>query len=147
MEHFVPGTDVRVHWYSSQAPYVFPQCDIVSRSFVFQRDTADPDVLGEAFLCGTLSANLRADAFWVTFDVRPWHSDVLAPPPPDAFDRYSVASHEMGHAMGHWEHWPDNSMRCVEDANKLTMCPTVAPGTSMMRDIGDHDIHTFENAY
>jgi hypothetical protein len=142
-----PGSTFEEIGYSSQAPYVFPQCDPVSRSFVFQRDISDPDILGEAFICGTLSANLRADAFWVTFDNRSWHSNVLSDPPPDAFDRYSVATHEMGHAMGHWEHWPSASPRCEEVSNKLSMCPTVAPGSTMMRSIDDHDIHTFENTY
>lgn len=141
-----PGPTLVYNGYSSQAPIVAPSCDVSSRSFIFQRDLPEAERLAEAWLCGTLSGNIRADAFHITFDTRPWHSDVSLPAPGD-YDRWSVASHEFGHAMGHWVHWPDNSTRCVNEGHRLTMCSIIYPGTTFVRDLGDHDIHTYEAQY
>lgn len=136
---------------STQSIIVFPNCPANGHSYVFQRDISGD--LANAYTCNQ-SGNLNS--FIMTFDINPgglvWHSDTTAPPQ-GSYDRWSTASHEFGHATGFGAsngsqpHWPPDSTRCVENSTKLTMCPTVAPATSMMRDLGDHDIHTFQDAY
>jgi hypothetical protein len=137
---------------SSQSPYGIGNCDAVGRSWVFQRDIGGS--LAHAWTCRD-SAGLLKAAFVIEFDDRPgggnWHSDTTsALPTAGNYDRWSVASHEMGHAMGHYWHWDEfgASTRCEEGlATKLTMCRTVAPATIMQRSLDDHDWHTYDSAY
>lgn len=136
---------------STQSIIVFPNCPANGHSYVFQRDISGS--LATTYVC---DSGANHAAFILTFDINPgglvWHSNTSAPPS-GSYDRWSAASHEFGHATGFGtaagtqQHWPADSTRCVENSTKLTMCPSMAPKTSMMRDLGDHDIHTFQAAY
>jgi len=128
--------------WSNQSIISFPNCPSNTNSYVFQRDIGSN--LAETYTCGN-----PVNSFIMTFDSnppQPWYSD-SGSPPANSYDRWSTSSHEFGHATGWVVHWPDTSSRCLVDANRLTMCSSVPQGTSMMRTLGDHDIHTFQAAY
>lgn len=137
---------------SSQQAFGFPNCSPFGTSWVFQYNIGT--ALAQAYSCADSQGLFKA-AFVVEFDDKPgfnvWHSSTTADLPTNgAYDRWSVASHEMGHTMGHQVHWDDaaSSSRCVEGiSNKLTMCKTVAPETTMQRTLDDHDYHTYDMAY
>ena len=130
--------------YRSDIP-PFTSCDPNGTSFVFQNNLNNINLLAQTYHCGTASTIV---SFNVTFNSQiTWFSYVDQQPCCGQIDRWSVASHEMGHAFGHMVHWPQSSTRCQNDINKLTMCPVYFQGTAWERDLGDHDIHTFQAAY
>ena len=69
-------------------------------------------------------------------------------PEDDELDLLSVLTHEFGHAAGfsgpfasgHFD--PDDAL-CAPGSNQQTMCPKIPPGTTHMRSLEAHDIHTF----
>lgn len=127
--------------YNGRTPIIFPNCEPNNVSYVFQRDIGTD--YAETYNCGVGGV---LTSFNLTFDDRPWYSDTGDPP--DGFpDRWSVSSHEFGHANGFFNHWPANSPRCVNYPQQLTMCPFHFTSTQRQRTLGDHDIHTFQAAY
>ena len=73
--------------------------------------------------------------------------------PSNEYDLWSAMAHEFGHATGFYNglrhHWPeaDSEGLCPEGVNRHTMCPGLIPGTIMMRNLEEHDSHTYNNAY
>lgn len=62
-------------------------------------------------------------------------------------DYWSNSTHELGHALGFWEHIAESDSACPDDSTRSTMCPTLYPGTERQRTVATHDIHTFDAAY
>lgn len=69
-------------------------------------------------------------------------------PDDDELDVLSVLTHEFGHAAGFSGpfasgHFDPDSDVCASGPGQHTMCPKIAPGTTHMRSLEAHDIHTF----
>jgi hypothetical protein len=67
-------------------------------------------------------------------------------PPSTRWDFWSVMTHELGHAMG-FGHLPGRESICRNYSGQNTMCPTYYPGTTRVRSLASHDLHTFDGAY
>jgi len=78
-----------------------------------------------------------------------WNTDDTAPGP-NQWDLQSIATHEAGHATGFVGHF-SAAAYCPSpaDATTQTMCAgdPSQKGTSMVRSLEDHDLHTLDNAY
>lgn len=79
----------------------------------------------------------------------PWYTGT-GPTPLGLFDLFGVATHEAGHAAGHWYHWDDpgsDATVCLPPWPKHTMCASVQHPGSEDRSLELHDYHTFNVAY
>lgn len=69
-------------------------------------------------------------------------------PDDDELDVLSVLTHEFGHAAGFSGpfangHYDPGDAVCASGPAQHTMCPKIPPGTTHMRSLEAHDIHTF----
>jgi len=85
--------------------------------------------------------------FTITFDAfERWYTGTGGVPS-TAYDTWTVASHEFGHAMGA-SHYRDSDPYCANFGGQETMCRVTYPGTTRKRNLGPrHDIHTFLRTY
>lgn len=82
---------------------------------------------------------------------KPWHFS-SSYPPATSWDLQSLVTHEVGHATGFLGHFavPSADTCNQNDATYYaTMCDydPLTKGTTKMRTLQDHDIHTLTNAY
>lgn len=66
------------------------------------------------------------------------------------YDLQALVTHEFGHATGGWGWERDHfsgSQLCPLSADRQTMCSGLNPGVTWKRELGVHDIHTFQDAY
>lgn len=63
----------------------------------------------------------------------------------------STAAHEWGHWTGWFgpdgAHYAEDGDECPSNSSRHTMCPRLPDGTTYMRSLESHDIHTFNDAY
>jgi hypothetical protein len=74
----------------------------------------------------------------------PWYTGTGIPSSTQ-WDLKSLVTHEFGHATAFWGHFTDV---CPVSDSRQTMCVGFdARGTTYLRTLGTHDIHTFTGAY
>jgi hypothetical protein len=96
------------------------------------------------FSSGSKRGHLRV--FTLTFDsFERWYTRTGGAPA-NSIDAWSVASHELGHAMGS-DHFRSTDPVCAANAGQQTMCPFYTPGSERLRTLGRHDVHTFNRVY
>jgi Cellulose binding domain len=126
-----------------------------SHSAVFWENEGNSGNLGQAVICAD-----SADPFGPVirqFSVRINSFYTYYPgtgtPPSSEFDLTSLMAHEFGHVVGGWlpSHWdqglnPEPDL-CLSDPDKHTMCSTLNSGVTWQRELREHEIHTFHDAY
>lgn len=95
----------------------------------------------ESFPVNIRTAQMRFDS------TENWHYAKDVAPQDDESDMRSVAAHEWGHWTGWFgpvgAHFSNEGDYC----GGHTMCPIIPDGTTFMRSLETHDIHTFNAAY
>ena len=122
-------------------------CDTATRgkNLVYRASIDGPR--GTAGITETCFTGKQILRFTMKFDSQEsWHTSITTPVPSGKIDVASVAAHEFGHASGWRSHLAEASV-CVNDSTQNTMCPTTWAGTSQLRTLHTHDVHTLDAAY
>lgn len=107
-------------------------------------------------------SNARLHDFQIKWDsAETWYTGT-GTPSTSAVDAYSVATHELGHATGRGRtfggiatpggdgsghFFSTDSTLCPSSSARHTMCQTLVPGTTWMRDLNTHDKDSFAEIY
>lgn len=106
------------------------------------------NVIGEAVLC-----NVGGTEIWsvqIIFDsAETWYTGTGDAPSSD-IDFWSVATHELGHGTGWYDHFNTSDPAgadCSDSSTQETMCAVYWLGTERQRTPHTHDVHTFSQPY
>lgn len=135
-----------IYWGAYQSTGPFSGCSVPTNDVYVYGGIHDGvgNDLGVTVRCGGSSIT-RAS---ILFDaVESWYSG-SGTPGGAQFDLRSVAAHEWGHAFGFAGHWQDHDalIDCTSSARE-TMCSSLPKGTSYMRSLQTHDMHSLVSAY
>jgi hypothetical protein len=128
----------------------FDGCGNYMDNYIFQRKIDGVgNALAEASWC-LYSGTNRMYSFHITFDGgEDWYYG-SGDAPPGRPDFISVAAHEFGHVTGFVRHLDDSGdpLRiCLDKGAQETMCKVHYFGSERQRTLGEHDAHTFREAY
>lgn len=122
--------------------------------------------LGQTWVCTTSSGKLHSAAIVIDCCGRNWYTGTGTPPPSTPtlqfYDMWSVAAHEVGHAVGFnygvveadglkHGHFDEAGSYCTDEGGdsptRMTMCPTIDWSATDWRTPELHDTHTFNALY
>lgn len=112
----------------------------------------DIDYLSPAFVAYTrlcTSTSIGTSKFQMSIDAAgtPWYTGTAGTIGSSYVDLYSTTSHEFGHASSWVGHFSDSESICTPNSSQATMCPNIDDGTTWIRTLDTHSIHTFQAAY
>jgi hypothetical protein len=117
--------------------------------FYTDLDPIGTGLVGLTARCAPSTTILKAS---LTIDAtgRTWYAGTGSAPA-GSYDLWSAFAHEWGHVTGWSPHLTTGeASTCpspTETVVRHVMCPSIATGTTVMRTLKTHDVHTFQGAY